>query len=53
MYGRATLICLVMGWRLQQDIVDYPNKGKRLYRNSGDWNLVDIQDIQYMTNPQK
>jgi uncharacterized cupin superfamily protein len=39
------LLCLVMGQRLRQDVSDYPNQGKRLYRNNGDWNLVDIQHI--------
>lgn len=43
--GDEMLICLVMGQRLQQDVADYPNKGKRLYRNSGKWDLVDIQQI--------
>lgn len=44
--SNETLICLVMGQRLQQDVSDYPNKGKRLYRNGVDWNLVDIEDIR-------
>lgn len=39
------LVCLVMGQRLEQDVGDYPNQGKRLYRNSGQWNLVDLKDI--------
>jgi len=26
-------------------VADYPDKGKRLYRNSGQWNLVDLTDI--------
>lgn len=43
--SEEVLICLVMGQRLQQDVSDYPNKGKRLYRNSGEWNLVDLQHI--------
>lgn len=43
--GNEMLICLVMGQRLQHDVADYPNKGKRLYRNSGEWNLVDMQHI--------
>lgn len=43
--GDETLICLVMGQRLQQDVSDYPNKGKRLYRNSDIWDLVDLQNI--------
>ncbi len=43
--GEETLICLVAGQRLEQDVADYPNRGKRLYRNSGEWNLVDLQYI--------
>ncbi len=43
--GPETLVCLVMGQRLEQDVADYPNKNKRLYRNSGAWDLVDIQDV--------
>ncbi len=41
-----TLICLVMGQRLEQDVADYPHQQKRLYRNSGEWNLVDTQHIK-------
>ncbi len=43
--GDETLVCLVMGQRLQQDVSDYPNQAKRLYRNQGAWNLVDHQHI--------
>lgn len=43
--GDETLVCLVMGQRLEQDVGDYPNLGKRLYRNSGVWDLVDIDAI--------
>ena len=43
--GAETLICLVMGQRLEQDVADYPNQGKRLYRNSGNWDLVDLKNI--------
>ncbi len=43
--GNETLVCLVMGQRLEQDVADYPDKGKRLYRNSGQWDLVDVSDI--------
>lgn len=45
--GDETLVCLVMGQRLQQDVADYPKLGKRLYRNSGEWNLVDMDRIAY------
>jgi len=49
--GTESLICLVMGQRLEQDVADYPNQGKRLYRNSGEWNLVDLDDIIDPRNP--
>jgi len=44
--GNETLVCLVMGQRLEQDIVDYPNKKKRLYRNSGNYDLVNLSEIE-------
>jgi uncharacterized cupin superfamily protein len=40
------LVCLVIGQRLAQDVVDYPRAGKRLYRNSGQRDLVDIASVQ-------
>ncbi len=48
--GAETLVCLVAGQRLEQDVADYPHLGKRLYRNSGEWNLVDLANIR---NPRK
>ncbi len=48
--GEETLVCLVIGQRLQQDVADYPKQRKRLYRNSGEWNLVELQHI---SNPKK
>jgi len=44
--GDETLVCLVVGQRLAQDVSDYPNKSKRLYRNSGRWDLVDLDAIE-------
>ncbi len=45
--GAETLRCLVVGERLAHDVGDYPNKGKRIYRNAGlAWNLVDHQAIE-------
>lgn len=44
--SKDTLVFLVMGQRLEQDIGDYPNKGKRLYRYSGQRDLVDIDKIE-------
>lgn len=43
--GTVKLVCLVMGQRLEQDVTDYPKKAKRLYRNSGEWNIVDMKNI--------
>jgi uncharacterized cupin superfamily protein len=40
------LVCLVVGQRLQQEVTDYPRKGKRLYRSSGERNLVDHANIE-------
>ena len=39
--GTEPLVCLVIGQRLAQDVVDYPRTGKRLYRNSGQRDMVD------------
>jgi uncharacterized cupin superfamily protein len=44
--GDEPLVCLVMGQRLAHDVTDYPRLGKRLYRNAGEWNLVDLADIE-------
>ena len=43
--GDETLVVLVMGQRLEQDVADYPNKKKRLYRNNGLWDIVDFENI--------
>ena len=43
--GSEPLICLVLGQRVPQDVVDYPHKGKRLYRNSGQRDMIDIAQI--------
>ena len=44
--GTEPLVCLVIGQRLSQDVVDYPHKDKRLYRNSGERDLVDYKNIE-------
>jgi uncharacterized cupin superfamily protein len=44
--GTESLVCLVIGQRLQQDVVDYPRKGKRLFRNGGERNFVDHSNIE-------
>jgi len=43
--GTEPLVCLVIGQRLAQDVVDYPRAGKRLYRNSGQRDMVDYPHI--------
>jgi uncharacterized cupin superfamily protein len=44
--GTELLVCLVIGQRLAQDVVDYPRKGKRLYRNSGQRDMIDHANIE-------
>jgi uncharacterized cupin superfamily protein len=43
--GPGPLRCLVVGERLPHDVGDYPRLGKRLYRNGGVWNLVDLEHV--------
>lgn len=43
--GSETLVFLVMGQRLEQDVADYPNQKKRLYRYCGKWDLLDLDNI--------
>ncbi len=46
--GAGALVCLVAGQRLAHDVGDYPDLGKRLYRNTGEaWNMVDLDSIEY------
>ena len=52
--GNTILRCIVVGQRLDHDVVDYPNQNKRLYRNSGlSWNLVDTSNITEPTAGKK
>lgn len=44
--GKEPLVCLVIGQRLAQEVVDYPRAGKRLYRNGGQRDMVDISHIE-------
>ena len=44
--GDMPLRLLVIGQRLEEDIIDYPDQGKRLYRYSGRSNdMVDVAQI--------
>ncbi len=45
--GQIPLKCIVVGQRLPHDVGDYPNLGKRIYRQKDmPWNLVDIKNIK-------
>ncbi len=43
--GAEVLVCLIMGQRLDQDVADYPDQRKRLFRNNGRWDLVDFDNL--------
>jgi len=44
--GDTPLRLLVIGQRLKEDIIDYPDQGKRLYRSEGNFNdLVDVSQV--------
>ncbi|USG61412.1 cupin domain-containing protein [Sneathiella marina] len=44
--GSDILKCIVVGQRLAHDVGDYPNLGKRIYRNDGlPWDVVDHQHV--------
>ncbi len=47
--GSETLVLLVMGQRLEQDVADYPDRGKRIYRSAAGWDLVDLDAIEIIT----
>jgi Uncharacterized conserved protein, contains double-stranded beta-helix domain len=48
--GSAALRLIVVGQRLPHDVGDYPDKGKRIYRNAGmAWQLVDISAVEEVT----
>ena len=45
--GTEPLCMIVVGERGDTDIVDYPEKGKRMFRTKGlDWNVMDMADIK-------
>ena len=44
--GSEPLVCLVVGQRLAQDVTDYPNRKKRLYRNNGEWDVAEHSNIE-------
>jgi uncharacterized cupin superfamily protein len=42
--GRIPLVLIVAGQRLEQDVCDYPHKGKRLYAAGDNKVFVDLAD---------
>lgn len=45
--GTEVLRLIVVGQRLPHDVTDYPDRGKRIFRNAGmSWQLVDIDAIE-------
>lgn len=45
--GANVLKCIVVGQRLECDVVDYPNQSKRIFRTSGlSWKVVNFADIE-------
>lgn len=52
--GDTTLKRIVVGERLNHDVGDYPDKRKRIYRNTGmKWDLVDLDSIEHPSGGQK
>ena len=47
--GSTHMICLVVGQRLEFDIIDYPEQNKRLYRYAGQ--PPDLVDIAAVSHP--
>ena len=47
--GSTHMICLVLGQRLEFDIIDYPEQNKRLYRYAGQ--PPDLVDIAAVSHP--
>lgn len=44
--GTEVLRCIVVGQRLAHDVGDYPNQGKRIFRNEGlPWTLADLDAL--------
>lgn len=46
--GKELLKCIVVGQRLSEEVADYPNLGKRLYRHG---KVVDLVDTTEIKNP--
>ncbi|MBV1930028.1 MAG: cupin domain-containing protein [Gammaproteobacteria bacterium] len=43
--GQDMLVCIVVGQRLPHDIANYPHLDKRLFRNTGSSELVNVGNI--------
>lgn len=46
--GETILKAIVVGQRLDHDVVDYPKHNKRLFRQKGlEWDLVDVDHLDH------
>lgn len=44
--GKSVLRCITVGQRLENDVVDYPEQEKRMFRTEGlSWKVVDFSNI--------
>ncbi len=44
--GKNVLKCIVVGQRCESDVVDYPDKQKRIFRTQGlSWKVVDMSNV--------
>ena len=45
--GNEVLRCIVVGQRLDTDVVEYPDQGKRMFRSPGlSWKVANISDLE-------
>jgi uncharacterized cupin superfamily protein len=52
--GSEVLKCIVVGQRLETDVVDYPKQEKRIFRAKGlKWQVVDFADLDDRPVPSK
>ncbi len=50
--GTNVLKCIVVGQRLESDVVDYPNQAKRIFRTKGlSWKVVDSANVTDRPTP--
>jgi uncharacterized cupin superfamily protein len=48
--GHNKLVCINVGQRLGNEITNYTNFGKRLFRNTGTSEMIDVSNISNVKN---